>query len=350
MIRYKSIDSFRGIAALMVVLFHLSGNLKVELSQILPEFVMKSISFGYLGVPIFFVISGVVIALSVGKARVTPSYVGNFALRRSIRLDPTYWVAILIAISLLYLKTLMGYSDEPLPSFGSILAHMFYLQDLLTISPQISVVYWTLCLEIQLYLFYILTMLVCQSMNKVNSQALFTSIALLFGFASLLYDYEVLSVSKALFISYWHYFLLGVLFYNMLAEQKGAKVIFFSWLAIEVLFLSYFELKTYAIAGCCFIVLLYGLWKAKRLEHAFTSKGFIFLGTISYTLYLIHPDIGWKFISIVKAYIGRDLSSIEGLVLFFASILVSIFSAYVLHMLVEKPSLKLNARLKRSKG
>lgn len=37
--RYRSIDGMRGIAALGVVVFHLAGNLKPELSKLLPEFV-----------------------------------------------------------------------------------------------------------------------------------------------------------------------------------------------------------------------------------------------------------------------------------------------------------------------
>src|SRR3970282_136585 len=95
--RYRSIDGMRGIAALGVVVFHLAGNLKPELSILLPDFINVIFSYGYLGVPVFFVISGFVISLSVKDSPITANYAGNFILRRSIRLDPTYWASIAVA-------------------------------------------------------------------------------------------------------------------------------------------------------------------------------------------------------------------------------------------------------------
>ena len=56
--RLKSLDGLRGIAAMGVVLYHLCGNLKAELAQAFPAFLNTLVSYGYLGVPIFFVISG----------------------------------------------------------------------------------------------------------------------------------------------------------------------------------------------------------------------------------------------------------------------------------------------------
>ena len=43
-----------------VVLFHLSGKMIEELQAVLPDFITIMMSYGYLGVPVFFVISGIV--------------------------------------------------------------------------------------------------------------------------------------------------------------------------------------------------------------------------------------------------------------------------------------------------
>ena len=69
--RFRSIDGMRGLAALAVVLFHLSIKMKEELQAVLPDFLTIVMSYGYLGVPVFFVISGIVISLSVNDKKVT---------------------------------------------------------------------------------------------------------------------------------------------------------------------------------------------------------------------------------------------------------------------------------------
>ncbi|WP_156498849.1 acyltransferase family protein, partial [Oleiphilus sp. HI0079] len=137
--RFATIDGFRGLAALGVVLYHFYGSLKPALDNALPSFITTLFSYGYLGVPIFFVISGFVISHTVGRTTITRKYFGNFILRRSIRLDFTYWASILLAIILLLGKNLYLNADEPIPSMGNVLIHMFYLQDITQIHPLISV-------------------------------------------------------------------------------------------------------------------------------------------------------------------------------------------------------------------
>jgi peptidoglycan/LPS O-acetylase OafA/YrhL len=53
---------------------------------------------GNLGVPIFFVLSGFVIAFSLDGKPIGLPLVGRFMLCRSIRLDPPYWSAIIITV------------------------------------------------------------------------------------------------------------------------------------------------------------------------------------------------------------------------------------------------------------
>lgn len=56
--------------------------------------------------------------------------------------------------------------------------------------------------------------------------------------------------------------------------------------------------KAYGIAGIISTVLIYGLWKNDLLDTVLTSVSFQYLGKLSYTLYLVHPDVGWKVISL----------------------------------------------------
>ena len=86
--RFVFVDALRGLAALWVLFFHMfEGPHLSHLEAVLPGLVMRPIHAGYLGVTVFFVLSGFVIAHSVAGQRVDASYAGWFVLRRSVRLD-----------------------------------------------------------------------------------------------------------------------------------------------------------------------------------------------------------------------------------------------------------------------
>jgi peptidoglycan/LPS O-acetylase OafA/YrhL len=349
--RFGTIDGLRGVAAISVVFFHLSGNLQAELALLFPDFLNLAFSYGYLGVPVFFVISGFVISLSIGSHAITKGYFGGFVLRRSIRLDPTYWVSIIIALLLLLIKEY--YIGEPIdfPSMSNILFHMFYLQDVFSINPKISVIYWTLCLEVQLYLFYILSLWLAQKLTAKQSNSsnnLHCIIILLIGLVSLLADYQLITIPiSGLFLSSWHYFLMGVLVSNTVRKLPNSGTILLVWLILEVTFQSSIFIKAYSIAGILSCIAIYILWRNEMLNKSLTSRPFQFLGKISYTLYLLHPDIGWKVISIGKSLFQDQLSPLVAGGLFVLGIVVSIFAAYILHLAVEKPTLLLCNKLKK---
>ena len=348
--RYRTIDSMRGIAALAVVIYHLSINLKTELAELLPEFVNTLISYGYLGVPLFFVISGLVISLSIKNARITRQYAISFVIRRSVRLDLTYWASIFFAIVLLSIKNQVLNTAEPLPSISSVFAHMFYLQDLLAIDPVISVVYWTLCLEIQLYLFYIFTVWLSQlkfRYVKWSEYSLHLIILLGVGVYSVALDYHVTSLSiPGLFVSNWHYFLMGVLVGNAIRKLPYSMFIFAAWMLFEIIFQLGISIKPYAIVGVFSSVLIFILWRRNLLDTVLTRKELQYLGKISYTLYLIHPDIGWKVIAFGRLLLDDRMTPAIGGALLVVGLVVSIFVAHLFHIAFEKPSLWLASKLK----
>src|SRR4051812_27315220 len=95
--RFVFIDALRGIAAIAVMLFHLDANQLLQtLLTSIPVLFATVIRQGFLGVQIFFVLSGFVVAHTAATDDVNLRYVGRFMLRRSIRLDPTYWAAIVL--------------------------------------------------------------------------------------------------------------------------------------------------------------------------------------------------------------------------------------------------------------
>ena len=346
-VRFRSVDGLRGLAALGVVAYHLSGNLRPELGELLPSWLMTGFSFGFLGVPIFFVISGFVISYGIGAAQIHSGYVGNFILRRSVRLDLTYWASIIMALILLALKNRILGTNEPMPTLGDVLLNMFYLQELMNVEPTISVVYWTLCLEVQLYLFYILSLWFVQSMVRNHADGWHTGLMLLLGVYSICLDLDITTMDmNGLFLSSWHYFLLGVLVSQAVRKTPFALSVLLAWLMIEAMFQLGWKLKANAVAGIGVTLSIYLLWRWNKMDSLLTGRVFSYLGAISYTLYLVHPDIGWKVISLGKYVLGGALTPMMAGVLFLVGVGASIVVAHGFHMLFEKPTLALAKRLK----
>ena len=92
--RLKVVDQLRGLAALSVAWFHLTNQYH--------DWAGQSGSFGWLGVEVFFVISGFVIPLSLAGdwqqrgVRALPL----FLARRIVRIEPPYLASVLIVVLL----------------------------------------------------------------------------------------------------------------------------------------------------------------------------------------------------------------------------------------------------------
>ena len=93
MSRLELLDYGRFLAAISVALFHYTfngiSNGKIASITLIPNLV-EFTKYGYLGVHLFFMISGYVIFFSARKG--APS---KFAVNRAVRLYPAYWFAVL---------------------------------------------------------------------------------------------------------------------------------------------------------------------------------------------------------------------------------------------------------------
>ena len=163
--RSTYIDALRGIAAFSVACYHINryGPLWEPASRFIPGLLQFWFDLGWMGVQVFFVISGFVIAYSVRNARITLRYLANYALRRSIRLDPPYWTTILFVLFLHWVLYLHLGFDSPLDvptklepglSWKLVGSHLVYLQNILGYD-NLSAGFWTLCIEVQFYLLYV---------------------------------------------------------------------------------------------------------------------------------------------------------------------------------------------------
>lgn len=304
--RFYLIDALRGVAALWVLLFHADeGGHLVKLSESFPRFAYHVIfEIGHAGVPIFFVISGFVIAHSLRRHRVTGKYFAGFALRRSIRLDPPYWGSIVLFIGLAWVSSAVKGDVFEWPGFGAILAHLFYLQSILEI-PHINIIYWTLCLEIQFYLVFCGLMYAVQKVPNMEPK-LFPIIFVAAAIISLLWPIGVQkgNIYPGLFFPHWHAFLLGVFAYWSWQKRIPATA-FYTYSAV-VLGSAIVREMDFSLVAVITAVFVHECARAGRIE-AWNWPWLQFLGLISYSLYLTHVPITGASFFILYKLLGDSL-------------------------------------------
>ena len=164
--RLRGIDALRGIAALGVVFYHAIEQGDKVLPNNFLQYPIRAVqsasSFGYIGVFLFFVISGFCIHLQWAKAKAAGTEpeirFGAFWKRRLRRLYPPYIIALLLF--LLLTATTAGISLSHF-FFYDIGMHLLMLHNL---DPKtcytINGVFWTLAIEEQLYLMYFLLLFI----------------------------------------------------------------------------------------------------------------------------------------------------------------------------------------------
>jgi peptidoglycan/LPS O-acetylase OafA/YrhL len=345
--RVQSIDGLRGVAALLVVLFHLH----LAVSRTATEWLWLPIDWiarnGAKGVDIFFVISGFVIAMSVSKGAGTVGYFGRFVLRRSIRLDPPYWAAILLEIVLLF-SSLRLFPELPvvLPTGGQLFSHFFYLQDLLGYGS-IVLSFWTLCYEIQFYGFFVGLVVLRHYLPAVLQSTRWTA---LFAGGLFLLSLWVRFVSPGsapdgLFIDRWYQFFIGTLTYFAISEPGRLKMLYLALAALGVVVVSTSAslMHLLPIGVSAWLVLAA---RDLRWGRLLSSRPLQFLGAISYSLYLFHGSVGWRFVSLMQKLIPGTWSSPMAVAVYLAGIGVSVVFSAVMWRLVERPFLRLSQKIR----
>ncbi len=142
--RFHEIDLLRAVACLMVVFFHYAhrGALDGWSPAANPIGLSDFARYGYLGVHLFFIISGFVIFLSVRNATVR-----DFFASRVSRLYPAYWVAVPLT------WVLVKFFDLPelQVSWWEMLVNLTMVPHWFGV-PYVDGAYWSLGVELQFYI------------------------------------------------------------------------------------------------------------------------------------------------------------------------------------------------------
>src|SRR5882724_5267747 len=142
-IRFIEIDFLRFVAALAVMFLHYGVSPYRDHPLPLPFSTLgPMVKYNYLGVNLFFMISGFVILMSVQGKNLQ-----DFFISRVVRLFPAYWVCC----TLTFVVILVFARDQIYTSLPRYLLNMTMLNGFVNIGG-IDAVYWTLYIELKFYL------------------------------------------------------------------------------------------------------------------------------------------------------------------------------------------------------
>ncbi len=271
-------DGLRGLAALWVLLFHLSTGRHLDaLLAALPAGVDRvAFTWGHGGVAVFFVLSGCVLALTVERATLDAAGASRFVLRRLLRLAPPYYAALLVAVALGLVK------GEHVGAW-QVVAHGLFVQTLVDVPP-VGIVFWTLSIEMQFYVaFALLTWLGdAPGGARTVTRRVVAVLALAWPLGWLATPSPATG-----FLPFWAQFMAGVLARDAMRGDRADKAFATAFAAVLLACGIARDDLFSGIAGATALALL-AAHAAGGLHAWLSGRAAQALGRVSYSLYLMH--------------------------------------------------------------
>jgi peptidoglycan/LPS O-acetylase OafA/YrhL len=355
--RFAFVEALRGFSALWVVLHHFiserhpaptAGSVWDGFFSVAGQLILT----GRIAVDLFFILSGFVIAYSIGQSRITARYAANFALRRSVRLDLPYWTAYLMAIGCGFTShLLLSDSRAAIPgTWREVVANTFYLQILCSYKSFLPVA-WTLCIEFQFYLFLLVTLAAAQWIVGTFRQGTLEPVPMLMALLTPLAVYSVLvrtgvlaAGMTGLVFEYWFPLHLGVLGGWVHTRQIRDRWLLAYAAALVAFFAVEGDVKS--LVATLTGMSLYAASRTGYLVNGLTWRPLQYLGRISFSLYLLHMVLGMRILNLAIRWIGDTASLPTSSVCLLLAVGVSLASADVFNRFVERPSQSLSRRFR----
>jgi peptidoglycan/LPS O-acetylase OafA/YrhL len=332
--RFEEIDLFRFLVAISVVSFHYLYK-GPAVGAMPPTYFFPVLSewarYGYLGVHLFFMISGFVIIFSI-KGQTA----GRFAVSRISRLFPAFWAAIIITSVVIYFADAREYFMQ----WWQVLANFTMMNHLFGI-PAVDGSYWSLYVELHFYFLIWLMILLGQQQRELFWITLWLLIAAAWQ------CYPMWKVELFLAARYAPFFAAGALICRIRTDGLSwrlSALYFLAWIlslnimvgvspavSLEsgesrVIIATLITLQFILMAGV-------GLGVFSGIKWPVVAM----LGALTYPLYLLHEVIGWIFLSRMPPK-SHDIYGVM------AVVCLMVLIAWMINYLVERPA---GPRLKR---
>lgn len=318
--RIVALDAIRFGAALSVVLYHYISRPGSDAFPVLSG-VTK---YGYLGVPLFFIISGYVIALSAHNRTAV-----QFAVSRFVRLYPTLWVCVIITALTMGALTNKQYSVPQVLSNFTLVNEYLGFED-------VDGVYWTLKQELKFYG----CVCVLLAFGVFEKYRVWISIWLA---SATVHIASGQPFFMGWFISpqYSPFFIGGVAFYLIHTNGENlfnrfvvaASLVLASYRSYEQAngFMSNPDTMDKCVAVAIVWLFFIAMYLLSREVIVLREKQiYVTLGAVTYPLYLVHNLVGKAIIDKYSVYVG------EGFMIP-AVIIVVLVMSWAIHVSIEKP-------------
>ncbi|WP_329135219.1 acyltransferase [Streptomyces sp. NBC_01476] len=330
--RIYVVDGLRLLAAVAVALHHYAGTDRANsprsniwdrpVSAIMPT-VFRIAAYGWVGVEIFFVISGFVICMSCWGRRPR-----DFFVSRVIRLYPAYWFGVLFTA--VVVTMVPGVWPKPRPQLVLFNLSMFQSGAQL---PSVDGVYWTLWSELRFYLVFLIVVAFGLTYRRV---VLFCCVWGALALVAPASGFPML-VLFADPDGAW-YFIAGLalfLMYRFGQDMLLWGILALSWLMAQNELGNRISTVEH-VSGWRGALLIYTLFLlfmvgvALGLTDRLQWKWLVTAGALTYPFYLIHYSAG-------TILINRLQDRVDARLLVGGLILAGLLFAYAIHRLIEQP-------------
>lgn len=360
--RYRTLDLWRGVACLLVVIFHSSSvaYLTAQADGTLGsgpfDLLLGLARLGWVGVPFFFVISGYAISATADTFRRQQGGGATYFKRRLRRIYPPYWAMIALQLAIVYAVDvalrpgLLTESIAPIQRGWEFSAGQWFGNLTLTESWRASVLpfrsdqayilgqAWTLCYEEQFYLVAGLA-IIARPAAYFKIAAAVTVVAMILPLVG---PPARIPIAGFFVDGYWLAFAAGVLLYRQVNYgSRGTAP--WAWAALAggigysfLLTKGHGEIGRDLIAALLFAMLLLALHRFDgRVAGARLLRPLAFAGTICYSMYLSHAVVVRSISQAMHDAGARDAAATVLLVIP-VCVAVAVVVGWAFHMAVER--------------
>jgi peptidoglycan/LPS O-acetylase OafA/YrhL len=299
--RVVGLDGIRGLAALYVVMFH-CWLLSFHGFPANPGPAWLGwLLYGHLAVVLFLVVSGFSLSISPARQEWQLGGAGRFAWRRALRIVPPYWAALVFSLVIAWAVLPQPHSGPP--TGRSVVVYGLLLQDLF-VAPVPNGAFWSIAVEAEMYVLFPLLLLIRRRAGAAVLLAVVTVPVLVIGLRNP--DVSTVDRLTGLTPQLVPLFVMGMLGAGVTAAGKRTRRIPWHWLAVlaavpaVLLILAegsvwtvhhYFWVDLVAGPALALLLAAVATRPTAPLVRLLTTKPLHGLGTISYSLYLVHLPI-----------------------------------------------------------
>jgi peptidoglycan/LPS O-acetylase OafA/YrhL len=294
------LDGIRGLAALFVVVNHVFLRTFPGYPVDTAPFWAAPFIYGRFAVVVFIVLSGFSLALSPARKGWRVG-VSRFAQRRAWRILPAYWAALAFSLAIAWLVVS---PHGPQPGTKSVLVNGLLVQNLIG-APRPNPAFWSMAVEVQLYIVFPLLLLMVRRWSAVAMVAIVTLVVAAIDIAGphvAHLDYIVVQSPPDLAAL----FAVGILGAGIVAAGRARRswpwarlavglalpVIALIWLQGSVWTANHFfwvDLAFGPAITCLLVAVAFG--EPPALVRVLDTRPMRRLGESSYSLYLTHAPI-----------------------------------------------------------